>query len=119
MNTIESLKIRYEKTKENDELVQDKNYNHVYVMKNEKERKTIRDEYIKLLPKNKRLAIYLHDKLCHSNHTDMCSWYYEIKGLEDDWTSWTHDRYLSKANKALDVCENDEIIMNLVEAIIN
>ena len=30
-------------------------------------------------PEDIRLARQLHDLLCHWNHTDGCSWYYETK----------------------------------------
>lgn len=48
-----------------------------------------------------KLAILLHDMTCKWNHTDGCSWYYEMvkhsKGEEHNWTGWAHDQFLRKA----------------------
>lgn len=115
MDNIEQLKIRYDKTRENDDLVETSP--HIWSHRNEPERRKIREEYISLLPKNKKLAIFLHDKLCHCSHTDVCSWYYEMHELEDDWDAYEHKNYLDKANKALEVCSDENLIMNLIEAI--
>ena len=43
------------------------------------------------------LATELHNKLCHSNHTDGCTWYYS----EQDWTEYSHKKYLTKAENVL------------------
>ena len=72
-----------------------------YDYNNRKERQILEKEYESLLPENEKMAILLHNNLCHSNHTDMCSWYYEMKGVIHDWSSWTHKRYLEKANKLI------------------
>jgi hypothetical protein len=52
----------------------------------------------KLRPEE-QLAIRLHDNLCHWNHTDGCSWFYETKGLghKHDWAGNSHRGYLEKA----------------------
>lgn len=115
MRTIEDIKREYEKTKENDEMVQKSE--RVYGYKNEEKRTKLREEYIKLLPKNQRLAIFLHSKLCHSNHADMCSFYYGVRDLQDDWNEFAHKEYLKKSNRALEVIDNEETIMRIVEAV--
>ena len=55
----------------------------------------------------------MHKKLCHSNHTDGCSFYYGINGLEDDWNEYEHRKYLEKANKILEI-EKDEKKLNII-----
>ena len=115
MDNIEKLKIDFAKTRENDEMVEIEP--HFSGWKNEPEREKIRKKYINLLPKNKRLAIYLHDKLCNCSHTDMCSWSYEIHELDDDWNSYEHRKYLKKANNILEVCNDEILIMNIIDVI--
>lgn len=45
-----------------------------------------------------QLAIGLHSALCHSNHTDMCGWEYEIQGSDGhQWDRHAHSSYLKKA----------------------
>ena len=55
------------------------------------------------------LAEQLHDRLCRHNHTDGCSWFYEIKGGESDWTAWAHDKYLAHAQRLTGFCEAHKI----------
>ncbi len=43
-----------------------------------------------------RLAVRLHDETCHHNHTDGCSWYYEISQGRHDWNASEHIKQLSK-----------------------
>lgn len=47
----------------------------------------------------KNLAIYLHDKFCHWNHADGCSWHYAIdrETGKHDWSEFSHREYLKKA----------------------
>lgn len=47
------------------------------------------------------LAVELHEKLCHWNHTDGCGWYYEIHNGIHDWTGSSHKRYLEKSIKMM------------------
>ena len=63
------------------------------------------------LPEDKQLAIALHDLLCHWNHTDGCSWFYEIQDKVHQWggTGSAHNRYLNKARKIISVCKKDEV----------
>lgn len=74
--------------------------------------KKLRDEYIRTLPENKRLAIFLHGITCHMDHNEVCSWYYEFEdGIIDQWNRDAHDEFLKKANELL--LENDfETIKN-------
>ena len=49
------------------------------------------------LPENKKLAEMLHAKLCHSNHTDGCGWFY------GGWNNMrsSHTAYLEKAERLI------------------
>ena len=115
MRTVDEIKKDYESTKENDELIEySKN---CFCMKNQKTRNALREEYIQTLPENERLAIWLHSKLCHHNHTDGCGFFYGVHDLEDDWTEYAHAEYLEKANEALKVTENMDMIKSIVDAI--
>lgn len=64
----------------------------------DEELKSIRAEMAKraAMPEDQRLAIELHEFLCHWNHTDGCSW-----GYEKEWTGYAHAQYLEKAQDAL------------------
>lgn len=48
-----------------------------------------------------RLAIELHDFLCHSEHAETCGWFYEINNDIHDWSRWTHSEALKRANSVL------------------
>lgn len=48
---------------------------------------------------SKKLADFIHEKNCHCNHTDGCSWFYD----KDDWKSFSHLQYLKNAYKILKV----------------
>lgn len=50
-----------------------------------------------------RLAILLHELLCRNNHTDGCSWGYEINNGIHDWDSgrWAHTHYIELAESLL------------------
>lgn len=48
------------------------------------------------------LAIDLHSALCRWNHTDGCSWEYEIGGSTDhQWDRYAHAEYQKKAEALL------------------
>lgn len=55
------------------------------------------------------LAEQLHDRLCKFNHTDGCSWFYEVKGSEPNWAAWAHDKYLAHAHRLTRFCEAHKI----------
>ena len=63
-------------------------------LENEKKR-------LESLSEDKKLAEILHNKLCHSNHTDGCSWEYE--SWDKSTISSTRDYYLEKAKKLLQI----------------
>lgn len=47
------------------------------------------------------LAEALHDRLCHSSHTDGCYWFYERSIVTPDWNGNTHKNYLRRARLTL------------------
>ena len=49
-----------------------------------------------------RLAVLLHNKLCHVNHTDGCEWEYEFNQGYHVWTGLAHQRWARRAQSALD-----------------
>ena len=66
-----------------------------------------------------QLAIFLHEKMCTWNHTDGCSWHYEINKGVPDWDGHAHNKYwsiaaqiLSKGYKCEDVTDLVNIIRN-------
>ena len=101
--TMEYLKEQYEKSKENDEIIEVRP--HIYEYKNEGIRRKLSIEADKLLPFECQLAIYMHDCMCKENHTDGCSWFYEIDGLHHDWTRINHEKYLNKARDLLTILD--------------
>lgn len=51
-----------------------------------------------------KMAIVLHKRLCHHDHTEGCDWYYDIKNGVHDWNSrhyGSHAEYLQKAEKVI------------------
>lgn len=101
LRTLEDVIQEYEEARKDNTMCSDPNYHNIYRFKNQPVRDKLQREYEELLPENQRMAILLHKALCHSNHTDRCGWYYEINGIEHDWTRWTHKEYLEKANKLI------------------
>ena len=60
-----------------------------------------------------RLAEELHSMQCRWNHTDGCSWYYEVSKGVVNWEGWAHAEYLKKARKVMQVLPDlsvDEIL---------
>lgn len=106
----------YDATFRDDSLVEKEP--HVWGNKNDEKRKALRAEYICTLPKNQQLAIWLHGELCKHNHTDGCGWFYEVKGLIDDWSGHEHKMYLQKADNALAAANNNiDMVKNIVTAV--
>jgi hypothetical protein len=48
-----------------------------------------------------KLAVILHDLNCHYDHTDGCSWWYEVKGAVADWGASAHGQYYAMAGRML------------------
>lgn len=101
MRTLEDVLKEYEEICKDNIMCSDPNYPKVYRFRNQDRRVKLEEEYNQLLPENQRMAILLHDNLCHCDHIDRCSWYYERDGIVHDWTRWSHKKYLKKADKLI------------------
>ena len=60
---------------------------------------------------DKDLAIYLHKKLCTSNHTEGCYWHYD----ENNWEEYSHKSYLDKAQKILEITKDHVLVKKIVD----
>ena len=80
----------------------------VEIERREKELEELKKKHaaIQAEPAEHQLARYLHDMMCNSNHTDGCSWHYEINNGVDDWHGRAHVPYLTKANRLLSVAKS-------------
>lgn len=78
-------------------------------LQNEKERRSE-------LTEDKKLAEYLHSKQCRWDHTEGCSWFYEVSDSEPNWSGYAHARYLSTAQKALERYDHDTVV-GVLEAV--
>lgn len=56
-----------------------------------------------------RMALLLHENTCIHNHTDGCSWFYEIKNNVHDWSHYEHERYLVRATRIIEAFKADNI----------
>jgi hypothetical protein len=55
------------------------------------------------LTTQQKIAIMLHDNTCHSNHTDVCGWCYEVNGEGNhDFNGGAHRYYLQKTENILE-----------------
>ena len=115
MRKIEEIIREYNRVCEDNTMCDDPSK--PYIFKNQPRRDKLKREYEALLPENQRMAILLHDNLCHSNHMDQCGWCHEKNGIEHDWTRWTHKKYLEKADRLISRGINIDIIKTVFECI--
>lgn len=73
------------------------------------------EELVRLSPVHK-LAIAIHDATCYTNHTDGCSWYYEIKNSRHEWSGHAHARALDQA-KAVQISCDDVNISSMIKIV--
>ena len=66
------------------------------------------DAFDRQTPEEK-LAITLHELLCHANHTDGCGWFYDIKDGIHNWNSDGHARYMHKACCVITSCRKNGV----------
>ena len=80
----------------------------VEIERREKELEELKKKHaaMKAEPVDHQLARYLHDMMCNFNHTDGCSWHYEINNGLEDWNAYAHASYLKKANLLLSVAKS-------------
>ncbi len=53
-----------------------------------------------------QIATLLHGRLCHSNHTDGCGWFYH----ENNWEAYEQNKWLKKANALLEIVDFDTAV---------
>ena len=51
------------------------------------------------------LAIVIHGITCRWNHTDGCSWEYEINNRVHNWNGYAHAKYLGIARRVLKITD--------------
>ncbi len=80
-------------------------------------RDEIRQEYTSMLPEREQLAIWLHENLCKSDHTEQCSFYHELLhyGIKDDWDGLEHSKYLEKADQLLAVTKDITLLKRIIQ----
>lgn len=61
-----------------------------------------------------KIAVQLHDTLCHHNHSDGCGWFYEVSDGIHNWYGSTHERYLTKARVLHNFCNTRHITADTV-----
>ena len=109
MRSREEILRDYKEALKNNRLVEIRK--RVWQFENQGLREKLQKEYDKTLPEDQRLAIYLHEKLCTSDHTAMCSWYYELDdNIGHNWNSSAHKRYLKMAKEFLKEYSYDDIV---------
>lgn len=67
------------------------------------------------LSEMQKFAIWLHLKLCKSEHSIYCSFFKEINGLDHDWDGKAHKKYLELAKEMVKVTGSIEIAKQVVE----
>lgn len=61
-----------------------------------------------------KLAELMHQKMCHDNHADGCSWLYE-----KSWADTMHNNYIMKIRKMRKILFGDGGYMEILFGIIN
>ena len=78
-------------------------------LRKEADRLEAADREFDALSEIEKLAITLHDMLCHWNHIDGCSWTYESTKGRHDWTGHAHSAYMQKAIIVKAICDRNHI----------
>lgn len=117
VRTLEDVIKEYNEVSKDSTMYSDPNNPDICRFKNHDKRNRLQKEYNLLLPENQKMAIFLHDMLCHKDHTDQCGWYYEIDGIVHNWTRYNHKIYLEKADKLIQCGININIIRTIFECI--
>lgn len=73
------------------------------IAKHQYEIDLLREEQKRLatLTPEQALAESLHETQCRWNHTDGCSWLYEVHHGVVDWEAYAHAEYLKRAKKVM------------------
>jgi hypothetical protein len=56
-----------------------------------------------------QLARELHSVACTHNHTDGCSWFYEIHKGIDNWHEYAHSEWLKRSRFINNICQKEKI----------
>lgn len=86
------------------------------IKEKEEELKGLKDTRIKMTQDRKtsseagQLAILIHSEQCRYNHTDGCSWHYEMKNNIPDWGAHAHSSYFEKATRMLKANDYNTIV---------
>lgn len=76
------------------------------------------DKIFNAMSDEEKLAVTLHSKLCHFDHTDQCGWGYEMSGGRHQWSGSTHASWLKKATKMMHQCRAHDISADVAIKII-
>jgi hypothetical protein len=102
------LNARYKTTRKKQKMIDAQKVEKVETLRRELAKAEAELAQFNSLTEDKRLAIAIHDKQCHWNHTDGCSWFYAKDDVAETWTSeHSHIQYLEKAHNVLAVADYD------------
>lgn len=110
----------YHENKGKAHVVKDEFTGRTFQISEEEWKRSIEEEIYNKLPIRYRLAIVLHNKLCRYNHTDACSWFYEVQGFDHSWHASGHSPWVKKADdiiRAANGRADDDTIYDIINAI--
>lgn len=113
--TKEDIENEYNQISQDTTMIQDGPNSHKFA--NQDRRNELLAEYRSMLDEEQQLAIFLHQNLCTVNHTDGCSWGYEIHGVIEDWEGYAHKKYLEMAKRMIERCSDVDMIKSIITAI--
>lgn len=112
--TIEDVVADYMKAREDTEMMKQPGYERVYIFKNQELRNKLREEYISLLPVEKRLACEFV-KYTHEDNRILFNYYELNNGIEDNWEVYAHKLFLEKSIALLNILKGYVPEENLYE----
>lgn len=115
--TKEDIENEYNQISQDTTMIQDGPNSHKFA--NQDRRNELLAKYRSMLSEEQQLAIFLHQHLCTANHTDGCSWGYEIHGVIEDWEGYAHKKYLEMAKRMIEKCPDIDMIKSIIIAIEN
>lgn len=63
-----------------------------------------------------KLAIEMHNCTCQHNHTDGCSWLYEMKDKKHDWSQREHKRQSAHARNLIQLAGDLNTAYRMLDA---
>lgn len=92
----------------------------IYEGKYTREQKRLYSEYIKTLPDDQQLAVWLHRRFCKKDHEfGDCMFYLEEHRLDFHWDGCEHRRWLAKAKRMLEISDIDTIKKLMIALVIS